>query len=164
MEYRSHRNLKISEIGVGCYALSGAYGKVDIKEFQLMLRHAHELGVNFFDTAEGYGDAEKILGVTVKPYRDDILLATKVGIREGTKFNLSKEYIIEACDLSLKNLQTDYIDIYQVHFDDPTTPVEETVRALDELVEKGKIRYYGVGHLPAARMQQYCKLGDPLTS
>lgn len=163
MEYRSHRNLKISEVGVGCYALSGAYGKADIKGFRRMLRHAHELGVNFFDTAEGYGDAEKILGATVKPFRDDILLATKVGIREGTKFNLSRDYIIEACDLSLKNLQTDYIDIYQVHFDDPTTPVEETVKALEELVEKGKIRYYGVGHLPTARVKQYCKLGDPFT-
>ncbi len=163
MEYRSHRDLKISEIGVGCYALSGAYGKVDIKGFQRMLRHAYELGVNFFDTAEGYGDAEKILGATVKPYRDDILLATKVGIREGTKFNLSRDYIIEACELSLQNLQTNYIDIYQVHFDDPTTPVEETVTTLDELVDKGKIRYYGVGHLPTERVKKYCELGDPFT-
>jgi aryl-alcohol dehydrogenase-like predicted oxidoreductase len=163
MEYRIHRELKISEIGVGCYALSGAYGSVDVKGFQQMLHHAHELGVNFFDTAEGYGNAEKILGETVKPFRDDILLATKVGIREGIKPNLSKDYIIEACDLSLKNLQTDYIDIYQIHFDDPATPVEETVAALEELAEKEKIRYYGVGHLPTERVKQYCELGDPFT-
>lgn len=163
MNYRSHRNLKISEIGVGCYALSGAYGKVDFKQFQDMLCRAYELGVNFFDTAEGYGNAEKILGDTIKPFRDDVLLATKVGIREGIKPNLSKEYIEEACQSSLTNLKTDYIDLYQVHFDDPATPVKETVAVLDSLVDQGKIRYYGAGHLPKNRVRQYCELGTPFS-
>ncbi|MFX1577720.1 MAG: aldo/keto reductase [Promethearchaeota archaeon] len=163
MNYRSHRNLKISEIGVGCYALSGAYGTVDSKQFQKMLRRAYELGVNFFDTAEGYGNAEEILGETVKPFRDDVLLATKVGIREGIKPNLSKEYIEEACQLSLQHLKTDYIDLYQVHFDDPKTPVKETVAVLDSLVDQGKIRYYGVGHLPKDRVRQYCEIGTPFS-
>lgn len=163
MEYRNHQDVKISEIGVGGYALSGAYGPVDIKQFQKMIERAYELGVNFFDTAEGYGNAEKILGETIKPFRDDILLATKVGIREGVRPNLSKTYVTEACELSLQHLQTDYIDLYQVHFDDPTTPVKETVTALNSLVEKEKICHYGIGHLPKNRVQQYCQLGSPFS-
>ncbi len=153
----------VSEIGVGCYALSKAYGPVDVKQFKNMLRHAYELGVNFFDTAEGYGNAEKVLGETMKPFRDDVLIATKVGIRDGIKPNLSQDYIWEACNRSLQNLQTDYIDLYQVHFDDPKTPVKETLYALQSLVEKGKIRHYGVGHLPKERVLQYCQLGNPFS-
>ncbi len=163
MKYRSHRGQKISEIGVGGYALSGAYGSVNIKGFQAMINRAFELGVNFFDTAESYGNAEKILGETVKPFREQIHIATKVGIREGIKPNLSKEYIKDACARSLQHLQTDYIDLYQVHFDDPNTPVHETVEALEFLVEDGKIQSYGVGHLPKVRVSQYCQVGDPFS-
>lgn len=163
MEYRNHRGKKISEIGVGCYALSGAYGSVNIKEFQAMINRAFELGVNFFDTAESYGNAEKILGETVKPYREQIHIATKVGIREGIKPNLSSQYIKDACARSLQQLQTDYIDLYQVHFDDPNTPVHETVEALESLVENGQIQSYGVGHLRKARVSQYCQVGDPFS-
>jgi aryl-alcohol dehydrogenase-like predicted oxidoreductase len=161
MKYRIHRGLKVSEIGIGCYALSGAYGSVVVKQFQRMLQHAHTLGVNFFDTAEGYGAAEKILGEAVKSFREEILIATKVGIRESIKPNLSIAYIEKACNRSLEQLQTDYIDLYQVHFDDPDTSVQETIEALDTLVEKGKIRYYGVGHLPIERVKSYCEQGSP---
>lgn len=163
MKYRKHRNLKLSEIGVGCYALSGAYGSVDVKRFQQMIHRAYELGVNFFDTAEAYGDAEKYLGQVVQSFREDIIIATKVGVREGIRPNLSKEYIFKACDRSLRQLQTDYIDLYQVHFDDPDTPVNETVETLEELVREGKIRYYGIGHLPLHRVMSYLKLGSPFS-
>jgi len=160
MEYRTHKGFNLSEIGVGCYSLAGVYGKKDVKKFKKMLNCAYELGVNFFDTAEGYGDAETILGETVKPYREQIYIATKVGIKEGVKPNLSSSYIRKACDKSLERLQTDYIDLYQVHFDDPTTPVEETVKALEDLAAEGKILKYGVGHLPADRVKAYCRTGN----
>jgi len=163
MKYRKHRGLKISEIGIGTYSLSGVYGKKDLKEFGRMIHRAHELGVNFFDTAEAYGDAERILGELLKPFREEIHIATKVGVKRGIKPNLSRQYVKEACEESLKRLQTDYIDLYQVHFHDPTTPVEETVQALEELVEEGKIRFYGVGHLPLDVTEEYCRLGQPFS-
>lgn len=160
MEYRNHKGIALSEIGIGCYSLAGVYGKKDVKEFKNMLNRAHELGVTFFDTAEGYGDAEHILGEVIKGYREDVIIATKVGVREGIKPNLTYEYIEDACNQSLERLQTDYIDLYQVHFDDPETPVEETVNAFDGLVTEGKIRYYGVGHLPADKVDTYCRTGN----
>ncbi|NJE25695.1 aldo/keto reductase [Thermococcus sp. MV5] len=163
MKYRKHKGLKISEIGIGTYALSGVYGVKDLKEFKKMIERAYKLGVNFFDTAEAYGNAEQILGEIVKPFREDIYIATKVGVRSGIKPNLSKDYIKKACEESLKRLQTDYIDLYQVHFHDPTTPTEETIEALEDLIEEGKIRYYGVGHLPLDVTEKYCKLGKPFS-
>lgn len=129
MEYRQHHDFNVSEIGVGCYALSGVYGKKDIPAFKAMLTRAYELGVNFFDTAEAYGDAECILDETVKPFRKDIYIATKVGSGEGTKPSLNQQSVRAACERSLKLLDTDYIDLYQVHFDDPDTPLEETLAA-----------------------------------
>ena len=119
MRYRKYKNLNISEIGIGCYSLSGVYGKKDIDEFKKMIVRAYELGVNFFDTAEAYGNAEQILGEVVEPFRKNIHIATKVGVKEGIRPDLSKEYIKKACEESLRNLKTDYIDLYQIHFDDP---------------------------------------------
>ena len=163
MEYRNHKDLSLSEIGVGCYALSGVYGPKDVDHFQAMLRRAFQLGVNFFDVADGYGEAESVLGETVQPFRQDIYIATKVGIRDGMEPNLSAAYIEKACEQSLNNLKTDHIDLYQVHFDDPDTHVVETVAALEKLVKDGKIRHYGVCHLPFGRVEQYMQLGDPFS-
>lgn len=160
MNYRTHKGVTLSEIGVGLYALAGVYGKKDVTEFKRMLLHAVEAGVNFFDTAEGYGDAECILGSVVAPYREDVYISTKVGVKEGMNPNLTQEYITNACEESLKRLQTTYIDVYHVHFDDPGTPVEETVEALETLVQEGKIRHYGVGHLPVEKVEAYCKTGN----
>ncbi|MCD6142785.1 aldo/keto reductase, partial [Thermococcus sp.] len=83
MKYRKYKGLKISEIGIGTYALSGVYGAKDLGEFKKMIERAYELGVNFFDTAEAYGNAEQILGEIVKPFREDIYIATKVGVRSS---------------------------------------------------------------------------------
>ncbi|MFX0167813.1 MAG: aldo/keto reductase [Candidatus Hodarchaeota archaeon] len=163
MEYRKHHDLEISEVGVGCYALSGVYGAVDIPGFQRMLQCAYRMGVNFFDTAEGYGNAEKILGDSIKPFREEVYIATKVGIREGFTPNLSKTYIHEACARSLEQLSTDYIDLYQVHFNDPRTPVAETIEALEDLIAEEKIRHYGIGHLPGIRVKEYCEQGSPFS-
>lgn len=160
MRSRDHGGVGISEIGLGAYSISGVYGMKDILEFKRTVVRAHDLGVNFFDVAEGYGDAERIIGETVAPFRDDVLIATKVGLREGVRPNLSYDYISDACEKSLHRLNTDHIDIYQVHFDDPTTPVEESVAALERLVEDGKILHYGVGHLPEDRVREYCSKGN----
>lgn len=160
MKYRKHKGFKVSEVGVGCYSLSGVYGGKDIEEFKRMIDRACELGVNFFDTAYTYGDAERILGEAVKPIRDDIYIATKIGVKQNIKPDLSRKYVKNVCEESLERLQTHYIDLYQVHFDDPNTPVKETVGALEELVDDGKIRQYGVGHLPLERVETYCEAGD----
>ncbi len=160
MDYHTHKGFKVSAIGVGCYALSGAYGPKNPEQFKAMIQRAYELGVNFFDTAEGYGDGERILGEAVKPFRSQVYLATKVGMRQGLKPNLSKAYIRQACEGSLRRLQTEVIDLYQVHFDDPHTLVEETLEALEELVQAGKIRRYGIGHLPLERAEAYFQAGE----
>ena len=160
MEYREHDGFRISEVGVGCYGLSGAYGSKDPEEFKRMIRCAYELGVNFFDTAEAYGDAERVLGEAVGPFRDEVYIATKVGLREGIKPCLSRAYVQRGCEESLKRLGTDYIDLYQVHFDDPETPVEETIEVLEGLVRAGKVRRYGIGHLPVERVELYYNLGN----
>ncbi|MGB6369675.1 MAG: aldo/keto reductase [Atribacterota bacterium] len=160
MKYRKHKDFTVSEVGAGCYTLSGVYGVKDVKEFKQMLNRAYDLGINFFDTADAYGDAERILGEMIKPYRKDVYFATKVGIKGGVKPTHSCKYVKTACEKSLERLQTDHIDLYQVHFDDPDTPVEETVGVLEKLVSDGKIRYYGVGHLPIERVEIYCKIGN----
>jgi aryl-alcohol dehydrogenase-like predicted oxidoreductase len=159
LRYRVHRDIPISEIGVGTYALGGAYGPKDIQACERTLHRAVDLGVNFFDTAEAYGSAEEFLGEVLRPHRRDVLIATKVGVRSGFRPNLSADYVARACDESLRRLGTDYIDLYQVHFDDPETPVEETVRALEGLVRAGKIRRYGIGHLPVERVKAYFDAG-----
>jgi aryl-alcohol dehydrogenase-like predicted oxidoreductase len=160
MHYRNHKGLNISEIGIGCYGLSGAYGPVDVMEIKRVLLRAYELGVNFYDTAEAYGNAEQTIGEVVKPFRNQVIIATKVGLREGVKPNLSARYIETACEDSLRNLGMEHIDLYQVHFNDPYTPVEETVSALEKLMQAGKIRHYGLGHLPIDRVKEYIETGN----
>jgi len=159
MQYRSHHGVLLSEIGIGCYGLSGAYGVRDVDRYIRTIRAAFERGVTFFDTAEAYGQAEHVLGEAVAPFRRDVLVASKVGVREGLEPNLSAGYIVGACERSLTQLGMEYIDLYQVHFDDPGTPVAETVEALEGLKKAGKIRAYGVGHIPADRVKEYLEIG-----
>jgi aryl-alcohol dehydrogenase-like predicted oxidoreductase len=163
MNYRTYKDMHLSEIGLGCYGLSGAYGPKDLTAYKQTIQRAFHLGVNFFDTAEAYGEAEGFLGKTIKPFRQQIYIATKVGVREGFKPNLSPGYIQSACEDSLKALQTDYIDLYQIHFDDPDTLVSETVNALEALVNQEKIRHSGLGHLPRGKINAYIKLGKPFS-
>jgi len=160
MRYRAHRGERLSEIGIGCYALGGAYGKKDPEQFIGLLRRAYELDVTFFDTADVYGPAEEILGRAVAPFRDRVWIATKAGASPDGKPDCSREHVLSSCEQSLRRLQTDYVDLYQIHFNDPNTPVEETVGALEKLRAAGKIRYYGVGHLPLPRMEAYFATGD----
>jgi aryl-alcohol dehydrogenase-like predicted oxidoreductase len=159
MDFRQHKDFIISEVGFGCYGLSGVYGK-EPQDYEHTIQKAYELGINFFDTAEAYGGAEEILGEVVQPFRGEIYIATKVGVREGMKPDLSPVYVKEACEQSLKRLNVDYIDLYQIHFDDPETPVEDTLGALESLVEKGLVRHYGVGHISADRVNEYNEKGS----
>jgi aryl-alcohol dehydrogenase-like predicted oxidoreductase len=159
MQTRIHRGEKLSEIGLGCYALSGAYGPKDPESFVELVRQAYARGVTFFDTAAVYGPAEEILCRAAAPFRDRVWIATKVGAHEDGRRDCSTERVIASCEQSLRRLNTDRIDLYQVHFDDPDTPVDETVGALEQLKEEGKIRHYGVGHLPVSRMAAYFAAG-----
>jgi aryl-alcohol dehydrogenase-like predicted oxidoreductase len=119
-----------------------------------MVERSLEAGVNFFDTADGYsgGQSETMLGELLGKRRQDVVIATKVGFRTGdaiTQAGLSRRHILASCDGSLKRLNTDYIDLYIVHKEDPFTPIEETLEALNDLVRSGKVRYIGFSNWSA---------------
>ncbi|MBS3938271.1 MAG: aldo/keto reductase [Peptococcaceae bacterium] len=158
------KGLNLPTLGYGCYGLGGAYGKPpETRVAVRLLQNAHELGIRFFDTADGYGDTESLLAKAFKTCRHEVFLATKMGPGKGGQFNLIQQRVIAACNASLQNLGTDYIDLYQIHFDDPHTPVYDTVAALKYLQQAGKIREYGIGHLPFSRTTEYLKTGSPST-
>jgi len=155
-------NIPLSPLGFGCYALGGAYGNklTDTESIHLLCR-AFELGFRLFDTSSSYGDTEGLLAIALGGYRHDISLVTKVGLSQKHGRDLSAQHVLSSCEASLRNLRTDYIDLYQVHFDDPTTPVEQTVQALERLKESGKIRHYGIGHLPLPAVLSFMDVGKP---
>jgi len=122
--------------------------KVTQEDAQIMVDKALDAGINFFDTADGYsaGQSEVMLGKALAKCRQDVVIATKVGFRTGepvTQAGLSRRHILFSCEQSLKRLNTDYIDLYIVHKEDPYTPLEETLETLDMLVRAGKVRYIG---------------------
>ena len=151
MEYRSigRSGLKVSKIALGSWMTDLSGGKaVDVAKETVRL--AYENGVNFFDCADGYsgGEAERFLGSCLKDYpRSKLVISSKVFFPRGDGVNergLSRKHVFEQVNQSLKNMQVDYLDMYFCHRFDPTTPIEETMRALDDLVHQGKILYYGV--------------------
>jgi aryl-alcohol dehydrogenase-like predicted oxidoreductase len=128
--------------------------KVSLDSARAMIDKSLEAGVNFFDTADGYasGQSEMMLGELLGKRRQEVVLATKVGFRNGesiTQAGLSRRHILAACDASLKRLNTDYVDLYIVHKEDPFTPLEETLEALNDLVRAGKARYLGFSNWAA---------------
>ncbi len=147
MEYRNLGNsgLKVSVLGLG----ANNFGWwIDEQRSTTVINHALELGINFIDTADWYdnGRSEEYIGSTLKGRRTGVLIATKFSQPMGEGPNDrggSRWYIKRAVEASLKRLNTDYIDLYQMHHPDPTTPIEETLRALDDLVKAGKVRYIG---------------------
>lgn len=158
MEYRrlGRSGLKVSVIGLGSWLTYGA--AVEPPRAMACVRRAHELGVNFFDTANVYnrGEAETLVGEALSVFpRESYALATKVFFPMGDGPNesgLSRKHIMEQCHASLRRLGLDYLDLYQCHRFDAGTPLEETLRALDDLVTQGKILYAGVSQWTAAQI------------
>jgi aryl-alcohol dehydrogenase-like predicted oxidoreductase len=118
---------------------------------------ALESGINFFDTSDSYGHSEDFLGQILGERRKQIVLVTKFGSQldtEGKKKGASRSYILSAVESSLARLKTDWIDLYQLHFPDPKTPIEETLGALNDLVKQGKVRYIGCSNLSATQLEE----------
>lgn len=166
MEYRrlGKTGLKVSEISLGSWLTYGGY--VEEQKAAASIDKAYDLGVNFFDTANVYmrGEAEIVVGKALKKYvRDSYVLATKVFWPMGDGPNdrgLSRKHVIEQCHASLKRLNTDYVDIYYCHRFDPETPLDETLRALDDLVRQGKVLYVGVSEWTAEQISEAVHLAD----
>ena len=147
MEYRNLGNsgLKVSVVGLGC----NNFGmRIDTEQTRVVVNKALDEGINLFDTADIYGNrggSETMLGKALGPRRHEVVVASKFGMAmgDGLMKGASRRYIMAAAEASLKRLNTDYMDLYQLHFPDPETPQEETLGALNDLVHAGKVRYIG---------------------
>jgi aryl-alcohol dehydrogenase-like predicted oxidoreductase len=153
--------LVVSNIALGTWSYGGDWGVVDADAATRTITGAVDLGVNFFDTAQayGFGQAERILGDALWPWlrRDEVVIATKGGLRpHGDRLvrDATAEWLRQGVEDSLRNLRTDYIDLYQVHWPDSRTPAAETGAVLQELVDEGKIRYVGVSNYDVAQLAQ----------
>lgn len=163
MRYEKNRlgqsDLYVSEIGLGCMSL----GTDEAKAISIV-HEALDQGINFVDTADLYdeGRNEEIIGQAIRQHRQDVILTTKVGNRripgqDGWSWDPSKAYIKNAVKDSLKRLQTDYIDLYQLHGGTIEDPIDETIEALEELKQEGLIRYYGISSIRPNVIREYVK-------
>jgi aryl-alcohol dehydrogenase-like predicted oxidoreductase len=147
--------LEVSVVGLGGNNFGG---RIDFDASQRVVHRAIELGMNLIDTADSYGNrggSEEWLGKILGEKRKRIVLATKFGLpmdERGKLHGASRRYIMHAAEASLKRLRTDWIDLYQLHRPDPRTPIEETLRALDDLVRDGKVRFIGCSNLSAQQV------------
>src|SRR6476661_5817592 len=145
-------NLEVSPIGFGCMGLSYGYGPaVDKAQGISLIRAAFDRGITFFDTAEAYGPFanEELVGEAVGPFRDRVVIATKFGFAFNDKGGQSgtdsrPEHIKEVADASLRRLKTDWIDLFYQHRVDPDVPIEEVAGAVKDLIQEGKVRYFGL--------------------
>ena len=170
MEYRrlGSSGLKVSLAGLG----TNNFGRrCDAAETKAVINRAIDLGVNFIDTADVYGGSisEEYIGRAIRGHRRDLVIATKFeqAMGDGPLWaGASRRYIMEAVEASLRRLDVDYIDLYQVHFWDETTPIEETMRALDDLVHRGDVRYVGCSNFKAWQIveSQWVAKSEHLTS
>lgn len=154
MEQRRLGNsgLLVSAVGLGCNNFGG---RIDLAATRAVIHKAFDLGITLFDTADIYGNkggSETAMGEVLGARRKDIVLATKYAKpmdEAGRLRGASRRYIVDALEASLRRLKTDWIDLYQQHEPDPGTPIDETLRALEDLVRAGKVRYVGCSNLPA---------------
>ncbi|WP_270938651.1 aldo/keto reductase [Falsiroseomonas oryzae] len=150
----------VSAIGLGCMSLSGVYGDADDTQSEALIRHALDRGVNHLDSSDmyGWGHNEEVVGRAIKGRRHEVFLATKFGQvkREGggNAVNGRPDYVIQACEASLKRLGEEVIDLYYQHRVDPDVPVEETVGAMKRLVEQGKVRHLGLSEAAPDRIRR----------
>jgi len=168
--FLGNAGVRVSELCFGAMTFGGKgywknIGQVEQKEADEMVNTAIEGGINFFDTADVYseGRSEEILDKALGNKRKDVILATKVRGRTGVGSNdvgLSRKHIIDSCNASLKRLSTDYVDLYQVHSFDPKTPLEETLRSLDDLVREGKVRYIGVSNFTGWQLMKALAISE----
>ncbi|MCH5377898.1 MAG: aldo/keto reductase [Planctomycetes bacterium] len=157
--------LQVPAVGLGCMGMSDFYGASDERESLAVLDRAVELGCTFWDTADMYGPFtnEKLLGKALKGRRQSITLATKFGVKRGEDggwlgIDGSPEYVRASCDASLQRLETDYIDLYYQHRVDTSVPIEETIGAMAELVDSGKVRFIGLSEADAETIQRAHKV------
>jgi aryl-alcohol dehydrogenase-like predicted oxidoreductase len=152
--------LSVSAIGLGCMSLSGIYGAADDAESENLIRHAIDTGVDHLDSSDmyGWGHNEQVVGRALKGRRDGVVLATKFGQTQrpgqSNGVNGRPEYVIEACEASLKRLGVDVIDLYYQHRVDPNVPVEDTVGAMAKLVAQGKVRFLGMSEAAPDRIRR----------
>ena len=159
MEFRNlgRSGLQVSLVGLGCNNFGG---RIDLAATRLVVHRALDAGITLFDTADSYGNrggSETMLGELLGDRRKDIVLATKFSQPMDDAQTLkgaSRRYIMTAVEASLRRLKTDWIDLYQQHLPDPLTPIEETLRALDDLTRQGKVRYIGCSNQPAWQVTQ----------
>lgn len=172
------QGLVVPTIGLGCMGMSKLndtyeYGKTDEKEAIATIHRSFELGGNFLDTADIYGPFlnEQLIAKAVKGNRDKYIIASKFGIVIDANgkttmtgvYNGKKEYVKEAVERSLKNLNTDYIDLYYLHRLDPNTPIEETMEAMSKLIKEGKVKYIGISEADSETIRRADKI-HPLTA
>lgn len=162
-------SLDVSQICLGTWVFGGdMWGGADDKDSLSAFSAAMDYGVNFIDTAPiyGFGKSEEVIGRAIRGKRSEIILATKCGLEFKDKrvsHNLSPKFIREEIDNSLRRLQTDYIDIYQIHWPDPATPLEETLRTLNDIKAQGKIKYIGVSNFDEKLIKQACQMSEIVT-
>jgi aryl-alcohol dehydrogenase-like predicted oxidoreductase len=159
-------DLQVSRIAFGTWAFGGDWGAADLQDSKEAIHHALELGINLFDTAQGYGfgAAERLLGEAIRERarREDVVIATKGGLRmEGDRLvrDAGSRWLHEGVEASLRSLGTDYIDLYQIHWPDLHTPPEETAGALEDLVRQGKVRHVGVSNYDVPQMAALGRAG-----
>lgn len=155
-----NQGLEVSELGLGCMGLSFGYGiPTEKSEAIKLLRTAYEKGITFFDTAECYGPFtnEELLGEALKPFRKEVVIATKFGFQDGdsTKgLDSSPARIRKVVEESLKRLQTDYIDLFYQHRVDPNVPMEEVAGTVKELIAEGKVKHFGLSEASAESIRK----------